>query len=51
MSHPNLVVRVDGKYHSWQVAAPRIMSAVVYLQVLPQKTQGRVTEKYMPKKV
>lgn len=51
LSNPNLVVRVDGKFYNWQVAAPLIMSAVIYLQVLPQKTQSKVTEKYMPKKV
>ena len=50
LANPNLVVRVDGKYYTWQVAAPLIMSVVVYLQVLPQKTQNKITEKHMPKK-
>ncbi len=51
LSSPHLVVRVNGKYYTWQVAAPLIMSAVVYLQAMPQKVQSKVTEKHMPKKV
>lgn len=51
LSSPNLVVRVNGKYYTWQVAAPLVMAAVVYLQVLPQKVQSKVTDKHMPKKV
>ncbi len=51
LSHPDLVVMVDGKYYSWQVAAPLIMSAVVYLQVLPQRTKDKIIKEAEPKKV
>ena len=50
-TNPKLVVRVEGKYYSWQVAAPMIMSAVVFLQVLPMDTQKKLVNKFMPKKV
>ena len=50
-TNPKLVVRVEGKYYSWQVAAPMIMSAVVFLQVLPMDTQKKLVNKHMPKKV
>ncbi len=51
LSNPNLVVRVKGQYSSWQEAAPRIMSAIVFLQILPQSTQNKAAEKNQPKKV
>ena len=50
-TNPKLVVRVEGKYYSWQVAAPMIMSAIVYLQVLPMGTHKKLVNKFMPKKV
>lgn len=51
LSNPELVVRVDGKYYSWLVAAPLIMAAVVYLQVLPQKVMEKMEKNPTPKKV
>lgn len=51
LCNPNLVVRVDGKYYTWQVAAPLVMAAIVYLQTLPNKEQNKITDKFMPKKV
>ena len=50
-TNPKLVVRVGGKYYSWQVAAPMIMSTVAFLQVLPMDTQKKLVNKHMPKKV
>ena len=50
-TNPKLVVRVEGKYFSWQVAAPMIMSAIVYLQVLPMDSHKKLVDKFMPKKV
>ncbi len=50
LSHPSLVVRVEGRYYTWQVAAPLLMSSLVFLQVLPGKAQDKVTDKHMPKK-
>ena len=51
LKNPNLVVRVGGKYYNWQVAAPMVMSAIVYLQVLPSNTRSQLCKNYMPKKV
>ena len=51
LNNPKLVVRVEGQYYSWQVAAPMIMSAVVFLQVLPKESQKKLVNKFMPKKV
>lgn len=50
-TNPKLVVRVEGQYYSWQVAAPMIMSSVVFLQVLPKDSQKKLVNNFMPKKV
>ena len=39
------------RYYPWQVAAPMILSAVVFLQPLPDAAQSKLQKKYMPKKV
>ena len=51
LSNNDLVVRVDGKYYSWLVAAPLIMSTVVYQQVLPRNIQDHLAKHNVPKKV
>ena len=39
------------RYYPWQVAAPMIMSAIVFLQPLQDAAQIKLQKKYMPKKV
>lgn len=36
LSHPELVVKVKGRYYNWQVAGPLLMSILVFHRPLPQ---------------
>ncbi|KAL5493708.1 hypothetical protein EMCRGX_G014927 [Ephydatia muelleri] len=50
LQNPNLVIRIDGRYYNTQVALPMIMSAVMYMKVLPEKVQANLVKKHMSKK-
>lgn len=49
-NNPNLVVRLAGKYYSWQVAAPMLMSILMFQQPLPMSVQEKLVKNVMPKK-
>ncbi|PIK55280.1 putative phosphatidate phosphatase LPIN2 isoform X2 [Apostichopus japonicus] len=38
LSNPNLVVRIGGKFHTWQVAGPILMSMLAFQRPLPDQT-------------
>lgn len=38
LAHPDTVVRINNKYYGWQVAAPMIMSCLLYSQTLPESS-------------
>ncbi|XP_078590100.1 phosphatidate phosphatase LPIN1-like isoform X2 [Branchiostoma floridae x Branchiostoma japonicum] len=44
LSHPDLVLRIEGKYYTWKVAAPTIMSYVMFQQPLPERAMSRLAE-------
>ena len=50
ITSPNLVVRIGKKYYSWQVAAPVILSLLVFQQPLPEKPLHSLMKHHMPKK-
>ncbi|KAK6168129.1 hypothetical protein SNE40_022017 [Patella caerulea] len=51
ISDPDLVVRIHDKgYFNWQVAAPMLLSNVVFHKDLPEDTVKSLTKEYMPKK-
>ncbi|XP_066282646.1 phosphatidate phosphatase LPIN2-like isoform X1 [Branchiostoma lanceolatum] len=50
LNHPDLVLRIEGKYYNWKVAAPTIMSYVMFQQPLPDLALSRLTEEHLPAK-
>ncbi|KAJ3290772.1 Lipin-3 [Borealophlyctis nickersoniae] len=42
LSDPNLIVRINGNYYSWAVAAPIIMSNLSFGKALPEEALGRL---------
>jgi phosphatidate phosphatase LPIN len=50
LNNPDLVVRINNRYYSWQVAGPMIMSCLVFAQTLPQPIHDNLTRSDMLKK-
>eukprot|EP00050_Salpingoeca_kvevrii_P018557 m.75725 g.75725 ORF g.75725 m.75725 type:complete len:710 (-) comp8092_c0_seq4:231-2360(-) len=49
LSDPNIVFRIDGLYYNWEVAAPIIMSMVLFNRPLPAPQIDSLIEKHVPK--
>ncbi|CAF1434877.1 unnamed protein product [Rotaria sordida] len=47
INDPNLVVRIGGKYHNWNVASALIASASVYHKQLPPEIVEQLQKKHM----
>lgn len=50
ITSPHLIVRVGKKYYSWQVAAPIILSILVFQRPLPEKPLHSLMKHHMPKR-
>eukprot|EP00053_Salpingoeca_punica_P018847 m.187250 g.187250 ORF g.187250 m.187250 type:complete len:904 (+) comp17518_c1_seq9:244-2955(+) len=50
ISDPNLVVRINDRFYNWTVAAPIIMSMVVFGQPLELAAQEKLVNEQMPRK-
>lgn len=46
IENPDLLVRIDHKYYTWQAACPIIMSWALYQRVLPQSTVDTIIQEY-----
>lgn len=45
VSNPNLVVKINNRYMSWQSASPIVLAALVYQRTLPNETINMLVEK------
>ncbi|KAI8486865.1 Lipin-3 [Branchiostoma belcheri] len=50
LNHPDLVLRIEGKYYNWKVASPTIMSYVMFQQPLPEHTLSGLMDEHLPAK-
>jgi phosphatidate phosphatase LPIN len=50
IENPDLLVRIAGKYYTWQAACPIIMSWALYQRVLPPSTMDIIVNEYGPKR-
>lgn len=50
LSDPKLVIRINDRYYNWQIAAPMLMSHVVFQRPLKQETCQALVKQHMPKK-
>lgn len=50
LSDPKLVIRINDRYYNWQIAAPMLMSHVVFQRPLKQETCQSLIKQHMPKK-
>lgn len=50
LSDPKLVIRINDRYYNWQIAAPMLMSHVVFQRPLRQDTCQSLIKQHMPKK-
>lgn len=50
LSDPKLVIRINDRYYNWQIAAPMLMSHVVFQRPLRQDTCQSLVKQHMPKK-
>ncbi|XP_057309060.1 phosphatidate phosphatase LPIN3-like [Hydractinia symbiolongicarpus] len=50
LNDPKLVIRIDNRYYNWAVAAPFLMSHLVYQKTLLPDSLKQLKQKYMPKK-
>ncbi|XP_068737547.1 phosphatidate phosphatase LPIN3-like [Montipora capricornis] len=50
LSDPKLVIRINDRYYNWQIAAPMLMSHVIFQRPLKQETCQSLIKQHMPKK-
>lgn len=50
IENPDLLVRIGGKYYTWQAACPIVMSWVLYQRFLPQSSVDAIVHEFMPKR-
>ena len=50
IENPDLLVRIAGKYYTWQAACPIIMSWALYQRLLPPSTMDIIANEYGPKR-
>ena len=50
VENPDLLVRIGGKYYTWQAACPIVMSWVLYQRFLPQSSVDAIVHEFMPKR-
>lgn len=50
IENPDLLVRIGGKYYTWQAACPIVMSWVLYQRFLPQSSVDAIVNEFMPKR-
>ncbi|KAG0718150.1 Phosphatidate phosphatase LPIN2 [Chionoecetes opilio] len=50
LDNPDLVIRLGGKYVNWTIAAPQILSLVLFQRPVPQKLADDLMKDNMPKK-
>lgn len=50
LSDPKLVIRINDRYYNWQIAAPMLMSHVIFQRPLKQETCQALVKQHMPKK-
>lgn len=50
LSDPKLVIRINDRYYNWQIAAPMLMSHVIFQRPLKQETCQSLVKQHMPKK-
>ncbi|XP_067936028.1 phosphatidate phosphatase LPIN3-like [Watersipora subatra] len=50
LHHPDLIIRISGKYYNWSVAAPMIMSMMSFHQMLPENMHQTLVKNHMSKK-
>ena len=48
LSNPNLVIRMNGSYFKWQVAAPLILSHVLFQRPLDDPARRKLMKDFMP---
>lgn len=48
LTNPNLVIKMNGTYFKWQVAAPLILSHVVFQRPLDDPTRTKLLKDFMP---
>lgn len=46
IENPDLLVRINHKYYTWQAACPLVMSWVLYQRLLPQPTVDAIVQEY-----
>ncbi|KAK2560190.1 Phosphatidate phosphatase LPIN2 [Acropora cervicornis] len=50
LSDPKLVIRINDRYYNWQIAAPMLVSHVLFQRPLKQETCQSLVKQHMPKK-
>ncbi|CAH3141282.1 unnamed protein product [Porites evermanni] len=50
LSDPKLVIRINDRYYNWQIAAPMLMSHVVFQRPLKPEACQTLVKQHMPKK-